>query len=240
MSSVLSLASQAARPSPLELLQKELASEVSSGKVSASDQQALSSALNDIDSTLSTQAAQASKQASASSTPPSPADMQSKINSLIDGEVGKGTLTSAQASELKTVFANAFQAGGAGASADSAGTDSTAGGGGGPGGPRGAGGAAPSGGGAKKKTSADPADANGDGIVTAAEQEAYDAKHPGEALLKKLDSSSGSSATSELVSKFISLVQESQKDAQKGSASYSANGESLATQIQSLIVNYQA
>ena len=43
--------------------------------------------------------------------PPSPGDMQSKIDSLISNEVSNGKLTSAQADELKKVFANAFKGG---------------------------------------------------------------------------------------------------------------------------------
>jgi hypothetical protein len=238
MSSISSVAS--ARPSPLELLQNELASEVSSGAVGASDQQALSTALKDVDSTLSSQTAQASSSSS-------PADMQSKIETLIDGEVDKGTLTTAQASELKNIFSNALQAGGGGPGADG-GTDTAgsaaagAAAGGGPGaggGSGGAGGAVGGGGGTKKSSSTDPADANGDGNVTAAEQAAYDAKHPVQAMLKKQENSAtvgNSGSTSELVSKFLGLVQ----DTQKGSANYDANGDSLASQIRSLIVNYQA
>src|SRR5436189_6436439 len=65
----------------------------------------------------------------ASGTRPSPADMKSKIDDLIAGEVSSGKLTSDQATELKGVFESAFSKGGSG----------------GPGGPAGAGGPPPPG-----------------------------------------------------------------------------------------------
>src|SRR5215467_10719825 len=95
--------------SPRDLLQNELQSEVSSGAISANDQSALSSALDDIDSTLRGQRPESG------STRPSPSDMKSKINDLIANEVQNGKLTSDQADELKNVFAKAFSHGGDGA-----------------------------------------------------------------------------------------------------------------------------
>jgi hypothetical protein len=83
------------------LLQNELLSEVSSGTVSSSDETALSSALDDIDSSLKADA-------SSNSGPPSPADMKSKIDDLISAEVKNGKLTSDQADELKNLFAKAM------------------------------------------------------------------------------------------------------------------------------------
>ena len=72
--------------SPLQKLQDELQSEVNSGAVSSSDQSALSSALNDIDSAL--QGGQAD--ASSGSTNTSPGDLKSKIDSLIANDgIGK-------------------------------------------------------------------------------------------------------------------------------------------------------
>src|SRR3954452_13969629 len=67
--------------SPLDLLKQELTKEVSAGKVSATDQTALSSALDDIDSAL--KGGSSSSSSATSSTPPSPAEMQSKIDDLI-------------------------------------------------------------------------------------------------------------------------------------------------------------
>ena len=64
--------------SPLDLLKSELSKEVSAGTISSSDQSALSSALDDIDSALKSQGS-----SSSSSTPPSPDEMQSKIDNLI-------------------------------------------------------------------------------------------------------------------------------------------------------------
>src|SRR4051812_47776773 len=113
--------------SPLQLLQKELQSEVSAGKISSSDQDALASALTDIDSSL--QSSRASDQSSGAR--PSSDAMKSKIDDLIAGEVSSGKLTSDQAAELQDVFKNAFANGPGGA--------------GGPGGPGGAGGPPPGG-----------------------------------------------------------------------------------------------
>jgi hypothetical protein len=101
-------------------LQDELQSEVNSGAIQSSDQDALTSALTDIDSAL--QASRTSDQASG--TRPAHADLKSKIDDLIAGEVSSGKLTSDQATELQGVFKAAFANGPGGA-----------------GGPRGAGGA---------------------------------------------------------------------------------------------------
>ena len=110
--------------SPLQKLQDELQSEVNSGAIKSSDQDALASALTDIDSAL--QASRASDQASG--TRPSHADLKSKLDDLIAGEVSSGKLTSDQATELQDVFKAAFAKGPGGA-----------------GGPRGAGGPPPGG-----------------------------------------------------------------------------------------------
>jgi len=95
--------------SPRELLQNELQSEVSSGAISANDQDALSAALDDIDSTLRSQ------RPDPGSARPSPSEMKSKIDDLIASEVQNGKLTSDQADELKNVFAKAFSHGPGGA-----------------------------------------------------------------------------------------------------------------------------
>lgn len=89
--------------SPLDRLKSELTKEVSAGTISSSDESALSSALDDIDSAMKSSASSAS-----SSSPPSADEMQSKIDDLIQNEVSSGKLTSDQASELKNVFANTF------------------------------------------------------------------------------------------------------------------------------------
>src|SRR5256885_6130079 len=115
--------------SPLQKLQDELLSEVNSGAISSSDKDALSTALTDIDSAM--QASRTSDQASG--TRPSPDQLKSKIDDLINGEVSSGKLTSDQATELQGVFKAAFANGPGGA-----GGPGGPGGAGGPGGPRGA------------------------------------------------------------------------------------------------------
>ena len=123
----ISAASAQTYQSPLQKLQDELLSEVRSGAIKSSDQDALASALTDIDSAM--QASRASDQASG--TRPSPADTKSKIDDLIAGEVSSRKLTSDQATELQGIFKAAFANGPGGA--------------GGPGGPGGAGGPPPGG-----------------------------------------------------------------------------------------------
>ena len=118
--------------SPLQRLQNELQSEVKSGAISSSDQDALAAALTDIDTAM--QASRASDQASG--TRPAPGDLKSKIDALINGEVSSGKLTSDQATELQGVFKAAFANGPGGAGGPGGGP-------GGPGGPGGAGGPPP-------------------------------------------------------------------------------------------------
>jgi len=96
--------------SPLQKLQDELQAEINSGTIGSSDQDALSSALTDIDSSL--QSSRASD--SAGGTRPSPGDLKSKIDDLIAGEVSSGKLTSDQATELQGVFKAAFANGSGG------------------------------------------------------------------------------------------------------------------------------
>ena len=93
--------------SPLQRLQDELQSEVKSGAISSSDRDALAAALTDIDSAM--QAGRAADQASG--TRPSPGDLKSKIDDLIDNEVSSGKLTSDQATELQGIFKAAFAQG---------------------------------------------------------------------------------------------------------------------------------
>src|SRR5262245_12195734 len=128
--------------SPRELLQNELQSEVSSGAISADDQDALSAALDDIDQTLRSQRSQSG------SARPSPDEMKSKIDDLIASEVQNGKLTSDQADELKNVFAKAFSHGPGGAGGPQGGP-------GGPGGPGGAGGSCAPGGSGDASASSD-------------------------------------------------------------------------------------
>lgn len=111
----------AALASPLQRLLTTISSQATAGSISTADATALSEAATDIDSTLS-----AGRSASANRAERlSPEDMKSRVDSLVDGEVEKGTLTSEQASTLKTLLAqNAPQ-----------GESGRAGGAGGPGGP---------------------------------------------------------------------------------------------------------
>lgn len=107
----ISAASAQTYQSPLQKLQDALLSEVKSGAIKSSDQDALASALTDIDSAM--QASRASDQASG--TRPSPANLKSKIDDLINGEVSSGKLTSDQATELQGIFKAAFANGPGGA-----------------------------------------------------------------------------------------------------------------------------
>ena len=107
----ISAASAQTYQSPLQKLQDELLSEVKSGAIKSSDQDALAAALTDIDSAM--QASRASDQASG--TRPSPDELKSKIDDLIAGEVSSGKLTSDQATELQGIFKAAFANGPGGA-----------------------------------------------------------------------------------------------------------------------------
>ena len=111
--------------SPLQLLQNELQTEVSSGAISSTDQGALSSALNDINSSLQSD----SPSSSTGGSNATPGDLKSKIDSLIAGEVSSGKLTSDQATELQGVFAAAFANGPGGAGDASSASGASAAGG---------------------------------------------------------------------------------------------------------------
>lgn len=87
--------------SPLQLLQSQLASGVSSGKVKSGDQDALSSALSDIDSSVQASGANGG------------APSKATIDGLISKQVQSGKLTSEQASELQDVFGSFAATGGA-------------------------------------------------------------------------------------------------------------------------------
>jgi hypothetical protein len=89
------------RLSPREMLQNTLASQVSTGEVSASDQSALSSALDTIDAAMKAERGSFSATRTA---PPSPDEAKAKIDSLIAEQVEAGTLTEDQAAELKEIF----------------------------------------------------------------------------------------------------------------------------------------
>src|SRR3954464_13790949 len=160
----ISAASAQTYQSPLQKLQDELLSEVKSGAIKSSDQDALTSALTDIDSAM--QASRTSDQASG--TRPSPADMKSKIDDLIAGEVSIGKLTSDQATELQGVFKAAFANGPGGAGGDASGGGGPGGAGGPPPGgppPGGAGGAHGHHGGGSKSDDSSSSDSSSTGSV---------------------------------------------------------------------------
>lgn len=107
------------RLSPRDLLQNSLTSQVASGKIDASDQDALSAALDTIDAAMKPERGSLS---STRTAPPSPDEAKAKVEGLIDAQVEAGSLTSQQADELKQLFSDTFANG--------------PGGPGGPGGPR--------------------------------------------------------------------------------------------------------
>ncbi|MET0307594.1 MAG: hypothetical protein ABW023_02705 [Sphingomonas sp.] len=118
--------------SPRARMDSRISAAASAGSISATDQTALSSALDTIDSGLSADRSGGAKPAG---------DMGSRIDGLIQKQVDSGSLTAAQASELQSFFAQGATA--SGQSGDAQGTsDATASGpiqaAGGPGGPHGA------------------------------------------------------------------------------------------------------
>jgi len=178
MSAIASATASPQAYSPLSRLKTELASEVSAGTISSSDQSALSSALDNIDSAM-----QASRPAKGSK-PPSPDEMQAKIDSLINDQVSSGALTSDQAEDLKSVFSSTFAAG-----------------------PGGAGGPPPG-----------PPPGESDDSATSA------------------STSSSDSDLTKLLTDFL----QSLKESKSSSTGYGSGGDSLTSQLQSLILDYSA
>lgn len=101
-SSISSNAMSMQRLSPLAMLQKNLVSEISSGKINSSDQDALSSALQTIDDSM---------RSSRSGGKPSPTEGKAKVEGMIDDMVSSGKLTDSQATELKQLFEDTFAGG---------------------------------------------------------------------------------------------------------------------------------
>ena len=87
-----------------ERMSSTIKSELSSGALSSTDATALTSALDAIDTSLSSSTGSSST-ASASSRL-DPVSMKDRIDSLISDQVDSGTLTSDQADELKNLFAS--------------------------------------------------------------------------------------------------------------------------------------
>ena len=129
MTSISSSTLLQAYQSPRDRLQTTLESQIASGAIEQTDATALSAALDDIDAALTGERQSGAK---TGSQPPSPDEMQAKIEALIAAEVESGTLTTDQATELANVFAEAF--------ANGPGGQQGPGGGRGPGGPGGPGG----------------------------------------------------------------------------------------------------
>lgn len=97
MTSISSLSTASTPPQPpRDRMNDRLSAAVSSGEISATDEKALSSALDSIGSSLEADRS--------SGTKPS-GDMKSKMDALIQKQVDDGTLTEDQAGELKTMFA---------------------------------------------------------------------------------------------------------------------------------------
>jgi hypothetical protein len=202
--------------SPLQQLEAELQSEVSDGTISSSDDSALSSALTNIDSSLT--AGQSSQAAgSADSGDAGPGDIKSKINSLIQAQVASGALTSDQATELQNLFNNTF-----GHGSDGPGGPGGHGGPGGPGGPQGGPppGPAPSGGGSS-------------GSASALEQ-LLDSASSTSSDTSGDSSSTDSSSSGNVLQDFLKQLQDAQ------SFAYGANGTSASNAAASTLVNYQA
>ncbi|MEY9522660.1 flagellar hook-basal body complex protein FliE [Bradyrhizobium japonicum] len=107
MTSISALSSHHHRSSPLQQLQDELQTEVSSGTIDASDQSALSAALGSIGSALQSTGASDQSGGGTSSTDA----FASKINGLIQQQVSAGKLTDEQATELQGIFKAALSHG---------------------------------------------------------------------------------------------------------------------------------
>ncbi len=88
--------------SPLQRMQGQLQKAVNNGTVKAGDQDVLSAALTDISTQLQGNAA-------GSTGTPAPGGMKSAIDGIISSDVSSGKLTSDQADELKSTFAQAAQ-----------------------------------------------------------------------------------------------------------------------------------
>ena len=224
MTSISSLASSQ-RPSPLDRLQAELASEVSAGTVSSFDSDALSSAIKDIDSSLKSDGAAS---AVAGGTRPSPNDIKSKIDELIASQVSDGKQTSDQASELKNVFAQTFAKGPDGAHGRGHGGGGH--GGGGPGGPGGGGGPGGPGG---------PGGAGGPPPGGPPPSGGKDSSNDSDSSTSSSTDSSSSSTSSDVIQLLKDFVKAVQNQVSKSSASYDANGQNTKVTA-SLVVDYQS
>lgn len=155
-----------AAQSPRTQMNDRISAAVSAGTISSTDQKALGSALDSIDSTLP-------------GTKPS-GDMKARMDDLIQQQVDSGALTDDQASELQSFFAQGPEGG------------EDTGGPGGPGGPRGASGPLP----AKPEDSSEEAsDDDSSNSTTSPVSDAASTKLDAlEAFLEKLRASQASSS----------------------------------------------
>jgi hypothetical protein len=196
---------------PLQQLQAELQAEVNSGAISSSDQGALSSALTDITSSL--------QDGNAGATNIPPGDLQSKINSLIAGEVSSGKLTTAQATELQGVFKAAFANGS---------------------GPGGAGGANAA---SLLGSPGQPASPPAAGGAHHGHHGHHGGSHGGDT--SSTDNSSGSSnagSANDILQQFLKSLQQSQSSTSSSSYSSSGtpdSGNASATSTSALLIDYQ-
>ncbi|MGC5781090.1 hypothetical protein J4O73_20435 [Methylobacterium sp. NFXW15] len=87
-----------------ERMSSTIKSELSSGALSSTDATALTSALDAIDTSLSSSTGTGSTAAASSRL--DPGSMKDRIDSLISDQVDSGALTSDQADELKNLFAS--------------------------------------------------------------------------------------------------------------------------------------
>jgi hypothetical protein len=162
MTSISGSMSVASMMSPNDRMKLALQAAVSTGSVKSTDQSALSGALDDID------AAMKSSGPSAANT--SASAMKTKVDGLIDKEVTDGKLTDDQATELKSVFADA---------ASKMGGPKGTGGPGGPGGP----------------PPPPPSDDSGDDTTTSSTDTTKSAIEQMIAFLKQLEQTVSSSST---------------------------------------------
>lgn len=115
---------------PRDMLTTQLQSQISTGDVKESDEGAISAALDSIDASVSSSAP------NSGSTPPSPDEMQDKVDELIAEQVSSGALSKDQAEELSQIFADTFSGSpGGGKGPGGPGGGKGPGGPGGPGGP---------------------------------------------------------------------------------------------------------
>ncbi|WP_417686159.1 hypothetical protein [Roseibium sp.] len=86
-------------PSPQQMMQTQLSSQVEAGNITEADSDAMLAALEAIHDDMA-------PEGGPSSTPPSKDEMQDKLEGLLSEQVDAGTLTQEQADELAAMFAS--------------------------------------------------------------------------------------------------------------------------------------